>query len=66
MAPEIKYATTTDGVSIGYCALGRGAPLVVMPGDAEHNVGAGRHEFQTPLIDASDGIPILRELSEAS
>lgn len=40
--------------------------VVVMPDDTEHHVAAGRHQFEMPFIDASDGIPILREVSEAS
>ncbi|MDH3642510.1 MAG: glycoside hydrolase family 78 protein, partial [Gammaproteobacteria bacterium] len=40
--------------------------VVVMPDDSEHSVAAGRHRFEMPFVDASDGIPILREVSEAS
>ncbi|MCZ6712136.1 MAG: family 78 glycoside hydrolase catalytic domain [Gammaproteobacteria bacterium] len=40
--------------------------LVIMPDGAEHHVVAGRHEFEMPFTHASDGIPILREVSEAS
>ena len=32
MEPAIQYATTSDGASIAYCALGQGAPLAMMPG----------------------------------
>ncbi len=31
MEPRIQYAKTTDGVSIAFCAVGKGTPLVVMP-----------------------------------
>ena len=31
MEPRIEYATTSDGVSIAYWALGEGAPFVQMP-----------------------------------
>src|SRR3990172_8613162 len=31
MEPQIKYAKTADGVSIAYCGLGEGEPLVSMP-----------------------------------
>ncbi|MFP6815841.1 MAG: alpha-L-rhamnosidase C-terminal domain-containing protein [Pseudomonadales bacterium] len=40
--------------------------LVIMPDDTEHSVVAGRHQFEMPFNDASDGIPILREVSQAS
>ena len=45
MAPEIKYATTTEGVSIGYCCLGQGEPLVVMPGEPLSQI---QLEWQVP------------------
>ena len=31
MEPRIQYAQTSDGVSIAFCTLGEGAPLVQMP-----------------------------------
>jgi alpha-L-rhamnosidase len=37
--------------------------VVVMPDDTEYQVAAGYHEFLMPLLDAHDGIPILREVS---
>jgi len=39
--------------------------LVLMPDGTEHVIAAGRHELRMPLIDASDGIPILREVSQS-
>ena len=31
MEPEIRYARTSDGLSIAYCAMGRGLTLIVAP-----------------------------------
>ena len=31
MEPRIQYAKTSDGVSIAYCVVGEGEPLVMMP-----------------------------------
>ena len=31
MDPQIKYATTEDGVSIAYWTLGEGKPLIAIP-----------------------------------
>jgi class 3 adenylate cyclase/pimeloyl-ACP methyl ester carboxylesterase len=31
MEPRIQYAKTSDGVSIAYCTIGEGDPLVIMP-----------------------------------
>ncbi len=31
MEPRIQYAKTEDGVSIAFCTLGEGMPLVHMP-----------------------------------
>ena len=31
MQPSIQYATTADSVSIAWCTVGRGPPLVVLP-----------------------------------
>ena len=31
MEPPIQYATTEDGVNIGFCAAGEGTPLVIVP-----------------------------------
>ena len=31
MEPMIRYAPTSDGVSIAYCTLGEGSPLVCLP-----------------------------------
>jgi len=45
-----------------------GSARVVMPDGAIHEVVAGRHEFVMPLqrVDqAEDGIPVLRDISEA-
>lgn len=39
---------------------------VIMPDEAEHHVVAGSHEFSLQFDQAGDGIPILREVSQAS
>ena len=42
---------------------------IVLPDGTVHLVVAGRHEFRLPrdgLQEAADGIPVLREVSEAS
>jgi alpha-L-rhamnosidase len=39
---------------------------VIMPDEAEHHVMAGAHEFTLRFDQAGDGIPILREVSQAS
>lgn len=31
MMPRIRFASASDGVSIAYCTLGQGPPLVLMP-----------------------------------
>jgi hypothetical protein len=31
MAPEVKYANTSDGVAIAYYEMGDGTPIVAMP-----------------------------------
>ncbi len=36
MEPRIQYAKTSDGVSIAYCTLGEGMPLVHMPYPLNH------------------------------
>ena len=36
MEPRIQYAKTSDGVSIAYAVTGRGAPLVLLPGQVSH------------------------------
>jgi len=36
MEPRIQYAKTSDGVSIAYCAMGEGTPLVYMPAQISH------------------------------
>ena len=31
MEPRIQYAKTSDGVSIAYCVMGEGPPLLQLP-----------------------------------
>jgi class 3 adenylate cyclase len=31
MEPQVQYAKTSDGVSVAYCVVGNGPPLVMMP-----------------------------------
>ncbi|MCZ6658967.1 MAG: family 78 glycoside hydrolase catalytic domain [Gammaproteobacteria bacterium] len=39
---------------------------VIMPDDTEYEIVAGAHEFRMDLQQGGDGIPILREVSQAS
>jgi len=39
--------------------------LVIMPDGAEHEVVAGSHQFTMTLGEEDDGIPVLREVSDA-
>ena len=43
--PPVRYVTTADGVSIAYWALGRGPPLVQLPGLPHSHIGV---EWETP------------------
>ena len=36
MEPQIRFCTTSDGVSIAYATVGEGPPLVVVPGWVSH------------------------------
>src|SRR3989304_574833 len=36
MEPRIQYAKTSDGVSIAFCAIGQGMPIVQMPMAVSH------------------------------
>jgi class 3 adenylate cyclase len=47
MEPRIQYTRTADGVNIAYYALGKGAPVVQMPGGALSHI---RLEWQAPQI----------------
>lgn len=38
-APPIRYATTRDGVSIAYWAVGEGPPLVILPAFPHSHIG---------------------------
>ena len=40
--------------------------LVMLPDDSEHSVESGEHEFRVAFAAPGDGIPILREVSQAS
>ncbi|MEZ5559501.1 MAG: family 78 glycoside hydrolase catalytic domain [Pseudomonadales bacterium] len=39
---------------------------VILPDRSEHDVVAGEHHFSMTFAQATDGIPVLREISEAS
>ena len=45
--PSIQYVTTSDGVSIAFCTLGQGMPLVVMPSGPW---GLIQLEWQVPAL----------------
>jgi len=59
MEPRIQYAKTSDGVSIAYCTLGQGMPLVEMPsGEFSHL----QLEWQTPARRWYEGLAAKRML----
>jgi pimeloyl-ACP methyl ester carboxylesterase len=50
MEPQIRYAKTSDGVSIAYMTLGRGPVLVVTPPHIGH---AMEREWEIPTMRAA-------------
>ena len=45
MEPRFQYTTTTDGVSIAFCTLGSGTPLIALPSDPWSHI---QLEWETP------------------
>jgi class 3 adenylate cyclase len=52
MEPQIQYATTADGVSIAYYAMGDGPPLVFTSGIWDSHLLLGRRTWNRPSQDA--------------
>ena len=59
MEPRIQYAQTTDGVSIAYCTLGQGRPLVETPSGEFCHL---QLEWQTPARRWYEGLAAKRML----
>ena len=55
MEPPIQFANTEDGVSVGFCAIGEGRPLVIVPPVPLSHVQLEWENFQhfyTPLAES--------------
>lgn len=62
---EVAWQIDDDGFELGVHVPCNCTAKIIMPDDSEHDVVAGEHEFVMPFSESGDGIPVLREVSQA-
>src|SRR2546423_11024036 len=59
MEPDIRYATTSDGVSIAYWTMGEGEPLLMLQPPPFNNIEREWHEWEFHRLVARNP-PLIR------
>ncbi len=63
---EVAWQIDDDGFELSVRVPCNCEAKIIMPDDSVHDVVAGEHEFVMPFSEAGDGIPVLREVSQAT
>jgi alpha-L-rhamnosidase len=63
---ECSWELTEAAFELRLVIPGNCSGLVILPDASERSVESGRHEFRMAYVEPGDGIPILREVSQAS
>ena len=62
---EASWELTDDGFDVRLLVPPGCSARLIMPDGSEHEVGSGAHELSLAFAEPGDGIPVLREVSEA-
>ena len=63
---DCSWELTEEAFELRLVIPGNCSGLVILPDASERIVDSGQHEFRMAFAEPGDGIPILREVSEAS